>query len=101
MSQLYTSALWSNHTVAKIYRLEVAYNSIMRKIAYVAPWQSARRMFVHCGVRSFQENLRAIVFSLKRRVEETDNSLLVTLNNSDAAVLSKQRARWHDILFVT
>ena len=97
---LYGSALWSKFTKAKLYRLEVAYNNTMRKLAYVAPWQSARRMFVTCQVKSFQENLRSIVYSLMNRVESSDNGVLKLMQGSDALVTSSIRDRWRRLLFV-
>ena len=46
---MYTSALWSNYRVASIRKLRVAYNNIMRRLAYVAPWESASQMFGSLG----------------------------------------------------
>ena len=96
---MYGSALWSNFTKAKLYRLEVAYNNIMRKIAYVAPWQSARRMFVTCQVKSFQENLRAIMYSLMNRVDTSANEVLVLIRDSDLVNTSSIRDSWRKSLF--
>ena len=38
---MYTCALWTNYNQSTINRLKVAYNNIMRRLAYVPPWNSA------------------------------------------------------------
>ena len=70
----------------------MCYNSIMRKLAYVAPcWE---------GIRSFDESLRAISYSLMSRITESSNDVITAQNYSNAGWMSRLRARWHDILFV-
>ena len=97
---LYGAALWSKYNQSTLYRLKVCYNSIMRKLAYVAPWQSARAMFVGLGVRSFEESMRTVTYSLKRRIEESNNPIIVALSNSDTMHRSSQRLIWDNRLFV-
>ena len=94
------ASVWRDYKQATLYRLKVCYNSIMRKLAYVAPWQSASAMFVTMGIRSFDESLRAISYGLMSRINESSNDVVTALNYSDAGWMSRLRARWHDILFV-
>ena len=95
---MYTSALWANYTQAVMRQLKVAYNNIMRRLAYVPSWQSASHMFGSLGVRSFGECIRNSSYSLMQRVEQCPNGLIGNLVRSDVAFVSMQRARWHSVL---
>ena len=95
---MYTSALWANYTQAVMRQLKVAYNNIMRRLAYVPPWQSASHMFGSLGVRSFGESIRNSAYGLMQRVEQCPNDLMRKLVRSDVAFVSIQRTRWHSIL---
>ena len=97
---LYAAALWCNFRVADLYRLKVAYNSIMRKISFLPQWESVRATFVNSAVRSFDENLRAISLSLLTRITSSENALLVVVNNSNSAVFSAQIHRMCEVLYV-
>ena len=96
---LYTCALWANFNQSSIKRLKVAYNNIMRRLVYVAPWQSASHMFGSLGVRSFDETIRVCSYKLRERVGSCENKVLRTLCYSDAALFSKQRVHWRLVLY--
>ena len=97
---LYASPLWCNFRRASLYRLKVAYNNIMRKLVNVAPWESARAMFVSSSVRSFDENLRVLMYSMYVRVNTNVNPIIINLKNSDCFCSSVQRNRMLNILFM-
>ena len=50
-------------------------------------------MFVQCRVRSFQEVLQVVTYSLQVRVESSNNVMLRSLDGSDAKILSKIREK--------
>ena len=81
-------------------RLKVAYNNIMRRLAYVPRWQSASHMFGSLGVRSYDETLRISSYSLMQRVDKSDNSFICTMQNSDVVLYSRQRQHWYSLLFI-
>ena len=96
---MYTCTLWSTYTQASINRLRVAYNNIMRRLAYVPPWGSASFMFGMLGVRSFQEIIRTHSYSLMQRIDSSPNDFIITLSCSDAALVSAQRRHWTQVLY--
>ena len=97
---LYTCALWSKYKQRSMNKLKVAYNNMMRKLFGVAPWHSARNMFVRLNVRSFFENVRKISYSLMSGVLKCQNSIVVTLVHSDCFIQSGTRRIWVENLFL-
>ena len=94
----YCASLWGRFRVESLNRLKVAYNMVMRRLAGVPPWHSARTMFVRLGVHSFSERIRSMYHGTRQRVHISANSLLSTLVHSDAAIGSRLWQRWHDAL---
>ena len=72
----------------------------MRRLAYVAPWESASQMFGSLGVRSFNENIRNSSYSLMTRIDNCPNDFVNRISRSDAAVISSQRRHWRSLLYV-
>lgn len=99
-TSLYGCSLWSRYRVATLYHLQVTYNNIMRRLAGVAPWESAVNMFVGLSVRSFGEVLRGACWSFMQRVAHSTNGLVSLCRDSDAGVVSHLRERWRQHLFV-
>ena len=95
---MYTCSLWSRYNQSTLYRLKVCYNSIMRRLAYVPPWHSARAMFVGLRVESFEETIRKSCYSLMTRVHESSNFILHTLYFSDINYVSSLTRHWHRAL---
>ena len=95
---VYCGALWANFRVATLNRLKVAYNMVMRRLAGVPPWNSARTMFVNLGVHSFPERVRSLCYGARERVMDSGNSLVRAVVDSDAAVYSALWLRWSDVL---
>ena len=95
---MYCSALWSNFHSENMRRLKVCYNTIMRKLAGVPPWHSARQMFVDLNVRSFEEQLRVAAYSFMKRLDTVPNSILYVILCSDARVGSHMNSRWNNLL---
>ena len=96
---LYCSSLWTNYRKSSLYKLKVCYNNIMRRLIGVARWHSARNMFVTLGIRSFDELIRYAVYSCLMSVNESTNSLLCALANSDSASVSRIRNIWFSVLY--
>ena len=91
---MYTAALWCNFTQGILYRLKVCYNSIMRRLAGVPRWESARNMFVQLRVRSFEETMRCVCYSLMSRVDVDFNPILWTLHHCNAFLTSDVQHHW-------
>ena len=96
----YCSPLWNNFRVATLSRLRVTYNNIMRRLAGVPPWHSAREMFVHSGVDSFAERVRWQCWGTMQRVTNSQNVLVQTARDSDAGLHSQLWQRWIHLLYL-
>ena len=55
-------------------------------------------MFVHLNILSFGEQWRKSVFSFRKRIINSDNSLVHGIVNSAPPLFSKIWAWWSDIL---
>jgi len=95
---LYCSSLWTNFRMAPLNRLRVNYNNIMRRLAGVPTWHSARTMFVNLRVDSFPERLRWLCHGTRERIEACENAMVTALRESDARVWSPLWQRWTDLL---
>ena len=96
---LYTSSLWVNYRLATMNKIRVAYNNVLRKLLHVPPRTSISAVFVNNNLRSFQENVRFICYSLRERVLTCSNDILKMILRSDCYVLSGQRSAWNNILY--
>ena len=70
----------------------------MRRFVGVPPWHSASEMFVRLGVRGFHESLRFQSYSLKQRLETSENLLCQRLRCSSALNISLIYECWDRIL---
>ena len=96
----YCASLWSRFRVCTFLRIKVIYNNIMRRLAGVPQWESAREMFVGLRMYTLPELMRVKYYSLMRRVVKSENSVVVTLYRSDARKYSSIWERWNHDLFV-
>ena len=92
--QLYGFSLWSRFRQNTFNRLRVCFNNILRKLVGLPQWCSASSMFASLHVRSLQEVIRNVSYSLMLRTSSSENSLLCTIGNSDAASISSVRKHW-------
>ena len=98
-SSIYGSSLWYNYTQEKTRRLRVCHNDILRNLMQVARANSATQLFIICNLRSLDVIRRISIFSLKNRIEKSNNGLLLTLKSSDAFVTFGLHNEWNSRLF--
>ena len=101
---LYCASLWSTYKVATISRLRVSYNSILRRLLGVKLWNSEQErvesmteLFAVRGIKSLTDLLKDVTENCSKRIEESDNSLLMSLINSDARHISRQWHHWYEV----
>ena len=97
---LYCASLWSCYKAETYQRLRVNYNNIMRRLMGVPLYSSASFLFGSNGVKTLNELIRTVQYSLMKRVETSKNTLIQVLLQSDATRNSAIRQRWHDSLFL-
>ena len=98
--QLYSCSLWARYKKSSINRLRVCFNTILRRLLGLPQWSSASNMFVEMRMRSLQEVRRQLSYSLMMRVNSSENLLLCSIVNSDAAVFSSIREHWNNLLVI-
>jgi exonuclease III len=99
-NNLYCGALWSNYSKADLQSLNVCYNNAYRWLISQPRPYSASLMFVSSGVKSFAALLRTTVFSLMKRVENTNNAVISQIRESTVYIMSKCVEQWNKLLYL-
>ena len=103
VTPLYTAHLWSNYKVKSMRKLRVAYNDAMRLLLRVPRWHSASQLFTSVGVPTCEALLRQLMYNFMKRLETSDNSIIVGLTNPTKScyrVTSKLRKHWFSSLLL-
>ena len=77
----YCSQLWVNHTKCSYNKLRVAYNNAYRRVLGYVKSDSASNMFVNNQVDNFDAHNRHLIYSLRSRILNCNNSIVVCLND--------------------
>ena len=77
----YCSQLWVNHTKCSYNKLRVAYNNAYRRVLGYVKSDSASNMFVNNQVENFDAHNRHLIYSLRSRILNCENSIVVCLND--------------------
>ena len=77
----YCSQLWVNHTKCSYNKLRVAYNNAYRRVLGYVKSDSASNMFVNIRVENFDAHNRHLIYSLRSRILNCENSIVVCLND--------------------
>ena len=94
---MYFSSMWFDSTVTSMKKITIAYNGL-RRILNLPKYNSASEMFVNLNILYFGEQLRKSVFSFRKRIINSDASLVHGFVNSTTPLFSKIWAWWSDIL---
>ena len=80
---LYCSSLWCFFKKSSLKKLSVAYNNAFRILQHLPRWCSAGTMFVTRNVQNFNSLLRKNVYSLRSRVQCSNNVYVSVIYESD------------------
>lgn len=94
---IYGCSLWANYTCENIRRLTVTHNDILRRMTGTPRHHSASNMFVHHNISNLKAILRKTVYSLEKRLESSNNTLIINTIQSEARLHSKIWSRWHQL----
>ena len=101
---VYCASLWSTYRVATVSRLRASYNRILRGLLGVKLWnaelervESMTELFSTTGIKSFPDLFKFLSENCVRRIEESENSLIKCILNSDARMLSALWIHWIEL----
>ena len=97
---LYCNSLWSRYKVASISRLRVCHNDILKRLLGLPRWTSSSRAFTEHGVSCLDVLRRHSVYSMRGRVERSENSIITSVRRSSAHVCGSIRREWVGLLYV-
>ena len=97
---LYCNSLWSRYKVANLNRLKVCHNDILKRLLGLPRWTSSSLAFTRHGVKGLGVIRRHSVFSMKSRVEQSENSIITSVRQSSAYVCGSIQQEWLGLLFV-
>ena len=96
---VYCCHLWSNFKVRTMNKLKVMYNNVWRRLLGVSPISSASNMFVSNNIMSLGELIRRSIHSFISRMDNSSNTLITTICNSDMIYNSKLFYFWRKQLY--
>ena len=97
---IYCVSLWSNCGMSSLNRMKIMYNNAFRILMGFNARCSASTLFVKNNVRSFYEMRRNSMYSLFKRLRESDNQLVCTILSSDLWYNSSLLKNWYNEIFV-
>ena len=97
---LYCNSLWSRYKVASMNRLKVCHNDILKRLLGLPRWTSSSQAFTRHGMKSLAIIRRHSAFSMRSRVERSDNSVVASVRQSSAYVCGPMRQKWLGLLYV-
>ena len=97
---VYCNSLWSQYRVASMNRLRVCHNDILKRLLRLPRWTSSSQAFTGHGMNCLDVLRRHSVYSIKSRVEQSENSIITSIRQSSAYVCGSIRREWLGLLFV-
>ena len=98
-TSMYTAQLWTNHTMADIYSMHVAYNNTFRLLFGLSRRCSASEMFVVRHVNSCQSTIRKLLYTFACRLDASSNGIIRGILSSDLWYHSRIRRHWRKCIF--
>ena len=98
-TSMYTAQLWTNHTMADIYSMHVAYNNTFRLLFGLSRRCSASEMFAVRHVNSCQSTIRKLMYTFACRLDASSNGIIRGILSSDLWYHSRIRRHWRKCIF--
>ena len=98
-SPMYTAQLWWSYNKSSIKKLYIAYNNVFRMLHRLPRDCSASAMFVNSHVKNCSAIIRNLVYRFIRRLELSENGIILSVLNSDLRWQSRIRRHWINILY--
>jgi hypothetical protein len=99
-TNMYCCHLWTSYTKAAMNKLRVAYNNCFRRLFKLDLACSASGMFVEHGVSSFGEVLRNMINGFIKRLNSSQNQIILAICNSSIIFCSPLWKYWFRQIYV-
>ena len=66
---MYCSTMWYNCTITAIKKLRISYNNSLRRLLNIPKHDSAREMFVHLNIKSFDKLIKNYIYSFMNKLQ--------------------------------
>ena len=100
-TSLYTAHLWTKYSNKAINDFYIAYHNVMKLFIGLPKREHNRPLCVHYEIPYGPALMRNLIFKFTRRLDNAENSILYTLNNSDCKYESPIRIKWKSLLFIS
>ena len=95
-STLYCTFMLFDSTVTSMRKLKITYNNSLKRIPNLSKYNSACEMVEDLNIPSFDELLQKFMFSYKRRIQDSSNSLVNGIVKFSRLLFRKIWAWWSD-----
>ena len=97
---LYTAHLWTNYSKSTIKDFYIAYHNIMKLFIGFRKYDHNRPLCVKYNIPHGPALVRNLIYRFMCRLQESHNSLLCVLNDSDCQYESPLRKKWISLLYI-
>ena len=98
-SNFYACQLWCNYSSSVYKKVKVAFNNVYRSLMSIKRGSSISMAFVQNNLNTFDCLIRKSAFSLRKRIFESENSLVHCVVQSVYFMSSCLSKKWNSILF--
>ena len=100
-TSLYTAHLWTNYSNKAINDFYIAYHNVMKLFLGLPKREHNRPLCVLHEIPYGPALMGNLIFKFTRRLDNSENSILYTLNNSDCKYESPIRNKWKSLLYIS
>ena len=97
-SSFYCCSVWDLYKQESIRRIKVCHNNVLRFLIKARAGDSISHHFVSRNLPNFDVLRRKLVYSMFKRVQDSNNILISTIVESDVFVYSRMCNKWIALL---
>ena len=86
---MYSAHLWCDYLKSSYNKIRVAYNNAFRLLHGILKYVSARLCQIYANIPNFDAYIRNCLYGFYRRIELSENLIIVAIANSDVLFCSK------------
>ena len=86
---MYSAHLWCDYLMSSYNKIRVAYNNAFRLLHGIPKYVSARLRQIYANISNFDAYIRNCLYGFYRRIELSENLIIVAIADSDVLFCSK------------
>ena len=96
---MYSTHLWCNYLKSSYNKIRVAYNNAFRLLHDIPRYVSTRLCQIYANIPTFDAYIRNCRYGFYRRIELSENLIIIAIANSDVLICSKIFSHFKTMLY--